>query len=74
VALEIAYLPALYNAFSTRETEVTLLATRSGTPAWGPEILARHHMLDNIDELPRSTPTGSAGPPRCPRAMPTTRH
>jgi hypothetical protein len=52
VALEIAYLPALYNAFATRETEVTLLATRSGTPAWGPEILARHHMLDNIDELP----------------------
>jgi hypothetical protein len=52
VALEIAYLPALYNAFATRETQVTLLATRSGTPAWGPEILARHHMLDNIDELP----------------------
>ena len=51
VALEIAYLPALYTAFSTRETEVTLLATRSGTPAWGPEILARHHLLDNIDEL-----------------------
>jgi hypothetical protein len=52
IALEIAYLPALYNAFSTRETEVTLLATRSGTPAWGPEILARHHMLQSIDELP----------------------
>ena len=52
VALEIAYLPALYNAFATRETEVTLLATRAGTPAWGPEILARHHLLDNIDELP----------------------
>jgi hypothetical protein len=52
IALEIAYLPALYNAFATRETEVTLLATRSGTPAWGPEILARHHMLDNIVELP----------------------
>jgi hypothetical protein len=52
IALEIAYLPALYNAFATRETEVTLLATRSGTPAWGPEILARHHMLDTIDELP----------------------
>ena len=45
IALEIAYLPALYNAFATRETEVTLPATRSGTPAWGPEILARHHML-----------------------------
>jgi hypothetical protein len=52
VALEIAYLPALYNAFATRETEVTLLATRSGTPAWGPEILARHYMLDNMSELP----------------------
>ena len=52
VALEIAYLPALYNAFSTRETEVTLLATRSGTPAWGPEILARHYILQSIDELP----------------------
>jgi hypothetical protein len=52
VALEIAYLPSLYNAFATRETEVTLLATRSGTPAWGPEILARHHALDNIAELP----------------------
>ena len=52
IALEIAYLPALYNAFATRETEVTLLAARSGTPAWGPEILARHHMLDSIAELP----------------------
>jgi hypothetical protein len=52
VALEIAYLPALYSAFSTRETEVTLLATRAGTPAWGPEILARHYLLDSIDELP----------------------
>jgi hypothetical protein len=52
IALEIAYLPALYNAFAKRETEVTLLATRSGTPAWGPEILARHHWLDTMNELP----------------------
>jgi hypothetical protein len=52
VALEIAYLPALYNAFSTRETEVTLLAARAGTPAWGPEILARHYILGSVDELP----------------------
>src|SRR5271154_532854 len=40
VALEIAYLPALYSAFSEREAEVTLLATRAGVPAWGPEVLA----------------------------------
>jgi len=52
LALEIAYLPALYNAFSTRETEVTLLSARAGTPAWGPEILARHYWLDTMDELP----------------------
>ncbi len=52
VALEIAYLPALYNQFSTRETEVTLLEARAGNPAWGPEILARHHWLDVMDELP----------------------
>jgi hypothetical protein len=52
IALEIAYLPALYNAFATRETEVTLLAARGGTPAWGPEILARHYWLDTMVELP----------------------
>ncbi len=52
VALEIAYLPAIYSQFSARETEVTLLESRSGTPAWGPEILARHFWLDTMDELP----------------------
>jgi hypothetical protein len=52
IALEIAYLPALYNAFAVRETEVTLLATRAGRPAWGPEILARHYWLDTMRELP----------------------
>lgn len=52
VALEIAYLPALYNAFALREAEVTLLDARGGNPAWGPEILARHFWLDTMDELP----------------------
>lgn len=41
VALQIGYLPTLYAAFNRRETEVTLLTGRAGTPAWGPEILAR---------------------------------
>ncbi|MCU1587213.1 MAG: hypothetical protein JWN31_706 [Frankiales bacterium] len=41
VALQVGYLPTLYGAFNRRETEVTLLASRAGTPAWGPEILAR---------------------------------
>ena len=52
VALEIAYLPALYNQFATRETEVTLLERAVGNPAWGPEILARAYWLDTMDELP----------------------
>ena len=41
VALQIGYLPTLYGAFNRRETEVTLLTSRAGTPAWGPEVLAR---------------------------------
>lgn len=41
VALQIGYLPTLYGAFNRRETEVTLLSSRAGSPAWGPEILAR---------------------------------
>jgi hypothetical protein len=41
VALQIGYLPTLYSAFNRRETDVTLLGGRAGTPAWGPEILAR---------------------------------
>lgn len=41
VALQIGYLPTLYGAFNRREVEVTLLVARAGTPAWGPEILAR---------------------------------
>lgn len=52
IALEIAYLPTLYSAFSARETEITLLGTRAGIPAWGPEILARHHWFNNSSELP----------------------
>jgi len=41
VALQIAYLPTLYNAYNRRETQVTLLAAAAGLPPWGPEILAR---------------------------------
>ena len=52
IALEIAYLPTLYTAFSNREIEVTLLATRAGTPAWGPEILTRHQRFGTVSELP----------------------
>ena len=41
VGLQVGYLPTLYAAFNRRETQVSLLASRTGVPAWGPEILAR---------------------------------
>lgn len=41
VGLQVGYLPTLYAAFNRRETQVTLLISRAGVPAWGPEILAR---------------------------------
>ncbi len=54
VDLQIGYLPTLYAAFNRRETDVTLLVSLAGVPAWGPEILIR-------------TKWGSttATPPRC---------
>jgi hypothetical protein len=53
VALEIAYLPTIYAAFARRETLVTMLQGRAGTPAWGPEILARHQVVGLLGSLPR---------------------
>jgi hypothetical protein len=57
IALQIGYLPALYAAYSRREAEVTLLQSRAGVPAWGPEILFRHvqvsGLLDNLPDLYR---------------------
>src|SRR5206468_4873728 len=50
VALQIGYLPTLYGAFNRREVEVTLLTGRAGTPAWGPEILARTRFGFNAED------------------------
>jgi hypothetical protein len=51
VALQIAYLPALYSAYNRRETEITLLGVRAGEPAWGPELLARSRFGVLRDDL-----------------------
>ena len=51
VALQIAYLPTLYAAFNRRETLVTMLEFLGGVPAWGPEILMRHELIDNTERL-----------------------
>jgi len=52
IALQIAYLPTLYAAYNRRELEVTLLQSRAGEPAWGPEILARQWLVDTEVALP----------------------
>jgi hypothetical protein len=53
VALQIAYLPVLYGAFNRREVLVTMLDSRAGSPAWGPELLARSELVDNVQNLAR---------------------
>ncbi len=51
VALQIAYLPTIYGSYNRRETLVTLLESRAGAPAWGPELLIRHQLVGLIDNL-----------------------
>ncbi|HEX2294082.1 MAG TPA: hypothetical protein VHN37_02105 [Actinomycetota bacterium] len=53
IALQIAYLPTLYASFNRRETLVTMLQSRAGSPAWGPEILRRHQTVNIVDNLPQ---------------------
>jgi hypothetical protein len=52
-ALQISYLPTLYSAINRREVLVTMLESLGGVPAWGPEILARHELIGNLEQLPR---------------------
>jgi hypothetical protein len=52
VALQIGYLPIIYQSFARRETLVTLMESRAGIPAWGPEVLIRHQLVATIDALP----------------------
>ncbi|MEA2453109.1 MAG: hypothetical protein QOG04_1819 [Actinomycetota bacterium] len=52
VALLVGYLPTLYAAFNRRETMVTMLQSRAGAPAWGPEILLRYQNVGLVEQLP----------------------
>jgi hypothetical protein len=47
IALVIGYMPTLYAAYNRRETLVTMLEALSGTPPWGPELLARQQLIGN---------------------------
>lgn len=52
VALLIGYLPTLYGAFNRRETVVTLLQSRAGAPAWGPELIWRYQNVGLLPAMP----------------------
>ncbi len=51
VALLIAYLPTIYTAFSRRETAVTLLETRAGSPPSAQEFLVRSYRTGELETL-----------------------
>jgi len=50
-AVVISYLPVLYQAFSRRETSISLLDARAGSPSSAVELLRRHYTDRNFGEL-----------------------
>lgn len=51
LALLITYLPTMYGAFARRETAVSLLEVRAGTPPSAVEMIVRFHTIHGLDEL-----------------------
>ncbi len=50
VAIVIAYLPTLYSGFSRRETSISMLDARAGSPPTASELLRRHaRTLDQLE-------------------------
>jgi len=51
LAIVIGYLPVLYQAFSRREVNISLLDQRAGSPSSPAELLRRHNASGSADEL-----------------------
>ncbi|GAC1566926.1 MAG: hypothetical protein NVS3B14_11370 [Ktedonobacteraceae bacterium] len=51
LALIIGYVPIIYQAFSRREINVSLLDARAGSPPSATEMLRRPYRIQRIDEL-----------------------
>lgn len=51
LAIVIGYLPVLYQAFSRREANISLLDARAGTPPTAAELLRRHGRAGNMEAL-----------------------
>jgi hypothetical protein len=52
IALLIGFLPTLYQSYLARESRVLLSGSLTGSPAWGPETLARVNLLEGEADLP----------------------
>ena len=53
LALIIGYVPIIYQAFSRREVEISLLDARAGSPPSATELLRRHYRNQQVEELVR---------------------
>ena len=51
LAIVIGYLPVLYQAFSRREANISLLDARAGTPPTAAELLRRHGRARQMESL-----------------------
>lgn len=51
LALIIGYVPIIYQAFSRREINISLLDARAGSPPSATEMLRRHYRTQHIEEL-----------------------
>ena len=51
LAMVIGYLPILYQAFSRREVNISLLDARAGSPPSAVELLRRNHIQTRVDAL-----------------------
>ena len=52
IALLIGFLPTIYGAYIDREVNISLLGVSGGQPSWGPELLARMTLNDQLDDVP----------------------
>jgi Ion channel len=53
LAVVISYLPVLYQAFSRREVNISLLDARAGSPPTASEFIRRHVQGHSVDSLTR---------------------
>jgi hypothetical protein len=51
LSVSIAYLPTMYAAFARRESAVTMLEVRAGSPPSAIEMIERYHRIHGLDHL-----------------------